>query len=517
MELTLNTHDIRDYHRFLAIKRLPAYRIHGSTAWFPDEYAARVGVDIPVAAQRQTYAAAVPTLFDYQRDIAGLAIRKRKFGIFADPGLGKTLMFCEYARHVYEHELPKDKRILIISPPMVVRQTLDEIERFYGNSLPVVRIEARELASWLTMSDEGFRIGITNYEALRTTTPQGNLGALILDESSMLKSMYGKWGATCIRLGKGIDWKLCATGTPAPNDRIEYGNHAVFLDQFPTLNAFLAKYFVNRGQTSERWELKPHALQPFYRALSHWCIFLTNPATYGWRDNCDVIPPINVHVHDVDLTAAQREAVRETTGQLFVTDTPGGIGKRSALGQIGKGSFRGQRIGTLKNKYIRDLVATWSESAVGAAAAESTLIWCLYNEEQDAIAREFPDAANIDGRTPLHVRLQLIDDFKMGRRRVMISKPKILGFGLNLQIATRQVFSGLQDSYESYYQAIKRSNRYGSTRPLNVHIPVTEVERPMIETVLRKAKMVQQDTEAQERFFKSIRDGSVDNNGKGKS
>jgi SNF2 family DNA or RNA helicase len=142
------------------------------------------------------------------------------------------------------------------------------------------------------------------------------------------------------------------------------------------------------------------------------------------------------------------------------------------------------------------LVESWPD--------ESTIIWCLYNAEQDGMARLFPDAANIDGDTPIETRLSLIDDFKAGRRKVMISKPKILGFGLNLQIATRQIFSGLQDSYESYYQAVKRSNRYGSTRPLNVHIPVTEVERPMIETVLRKAKMVQADAEAQERIFKEF-------------
>jgi SNF2 family DNA or RNA helicase len=108
----------------------------------------------------------------------------------------------------------------------------------------------------------------------------------------------------------------------------------------------------------------------------------------------------------------------------------------------------------------------------------------------------------MSGDTPLDERERMIGDFKAGRVRVLISKPKILGFGLNLQIATRQVFSGLQDSYESFFQAVKRSNRYGATRPLNVHIPITSVERPMIETVLKKAKRVQTDAEEQERIFK---------------
>ena len=120
------------------------------------------------------------------------------------------------------------------------------------------------------------------------------------------------------------------------------------------------------------------------------------------------------------------------------------------------------------------------------------------------LVKRFPTAASIDGSTPMDVRLSLIEDFKAGRRKVMISKPKVLGYGLNLQIATRQVFSGLQDSYESYYQAVKRSNRYRSTKPLNVHIPITDVERPMIETVLAKAHRIQGDTEEQERLFKEF-------------
>jgi superfamily II DNA or RNA helicase len=133
---------------------------------------------------------------------------------------------------------------------------------------------------------------------------------------------------------------------------------------------------------------------------------------------------------------------------------------------------------------------------------ESTIIWCLYNDEQESIEKIFPDAASISGDTPLERRIELINEFKAGVRKVLVSKPKILGFGLNLQIATRHVFSGLADSDESYWQAVKRSNRIGSSRPLNVHIPVTDLERPMIDTVLRKAKRIQQDAEEQERIFR---------------
>jgi superfamily II DNA or RNA helicase len=244
---------------------------------------------------------------------------------------------------------------------------------------------------------------------------------------------------------------------------------------------------VNRGQTNERWELKPHALRPFYRALSHWCVFLTDPSTYGWKDNVSTIPPIHVHIHDVDLSAEQEKAIQGETGQLFVTNL-GGITSRAKLSRMAKCDR------TTKPAFIRDMIASWPD--------ESTLVWCKYNDEQDMLAETIPGAASIDGSTPPEERQRIVDDFKAGRVRVLISKPKILGFGLNLQICTRQVFSGLQDSYEEYYQAVKRSNRVGSTRPLNVHIPITDVERPMVENVLRKARRVDADTREQEAMFR---------------
>lgn len=489
MQLTLNPNSIEDYERFLRIKSFPKYRIVGRTAEFPDEYAPLLGVSLP--QQTQLDYAPLPGLFDYQRDISALAIRKRKFAAFLEPGLGKTLIQTEFARHAASH-LPEGRCVLMIAPPMVIPQTLEEIKRFYGDQLPVEQVKAADLSSWLTGGTA--RIGITNYEALRDETPAGRLGAMVLDESSILKSAYGKWGNICIRLGRGLEWKLAATGTPAPNDRIEYASHAVFLGQYPTVNSFLAKFFVNRGQTQNRWELKPHALRPFYRALSHWCIFLSNPATYGWSDNAAPLPPIHVHVHDVPLTPRQRELAGDKTGTLF--GDAGGIVSRGVLSQIAKGHLQGEEIPTAKPMFIRGMIESWPE--------ESTLIWCLYNHEQDLIEQAIPHAASIRGATPYEQRVKMIGDFQAGRVKVLISKPDILGFGLNLQIATRQVFSGLQDSYEEYFQAVKRSNRIGSTRPLNVHIPVTPLERPMIETVLRKAKRVEADTRQQEALFKSF-------------
>lgn len=485
MRVSFNTRSGASYQQFLAIRRLPIYHFAGEDAVIPDEYAEQIGAE-PPPLQAMEYDP-LPTLFDYQRDISRLAIGKRKYAIFADCGLGKTLMLLEFARHAAK---ATGGKVLIVSPLMVVQQTISEALRWHGERFSIGRVRASDLQYWLgSESQLDTQIGCTNYEAIREGLQPGNLSALILDESSMLKSHYGEYGTRLIQLGRGLQWKLCATGTPAPNDRIEFANHAVFLDRAKTVNEFLASYFINRGETQNRWELKPHALRPFYRSLADWSIFLTNPATYGWKDNVATTPPIHIHIDEIDLTPEQRKAAQQATGSL-VTASMGGIGQRGKLSQIAKGKGG---VATNKPAAIRAMVDGWPD--------ESTIIWCNYNHEQEGMEAVFPDAVSISGDTPEDQRANRIEAFKTGRAKILISKPRILGFGLNLQICTRQVFSGLKDSYEEFYQAVKRSNRIGSTKPLNVHIPVTELEMPFVDNVLRKAYRVEADTREQEALF----------------
>lgn len=488
MRIVFNTKSMESYGQFLKLKRCPGYAWKGRQAIVPDCYAGHfTGEDTAPTVDYKPH----PDMYDYQRDITRMAIARKAFAVFADCGLGKTLILLEFARHASQYG-----KTLIVSPLMVVSQTIDEARRFYGDTLPIEQVRASELQEWL--KSDGGAIGVTNYEAIRDDIDAGVLNALILDESSMLKSHYGKWGLRLLAMAAGCEYRLALTGTPAPNDRIEFANHAVMCGNVRTTNEFLAKYFVNRGQTQNRWELKAHALGPFYRDLSSWCVFLSSPAVYGWKDNCDTIPPIHIHIDDVPLTDEQRKAVQKETGSLIAAKA-GGIGQRSVLARIGKGTYKGEEIPTNKTRHIQDMVASWP--------GESTIIWCRYNDEQSAMERAFPDAASISGATPLDERLRMIAAFKAGEITELISKPKILGFGLNLQVATRQIFSGLQDSYEEFYQAVKRSNRIGSTRPLNVHIPVTEIEVPMVNNVLEKADRVHSDTAMQEELFRTTNRG----------
>lgn len=652
MLLDLDFKSPESYQQFLAVRRLPHYGIDGRRMVVPDEYAHAIGLEVEQSEHVDYEPASY--LYDYQAAISRLAIHKKRFACFMECGTGKSTIILEFGRHVSKKQ---KKRTLILTPLMVAEQLSRESEKFYGEPIQLVR--AVNLQKWL--DGEGEMLAVTNYEAIREGLTRGKLGALILDESSSIKQHGAKWGTRLIELGKGLEYKLSCTGTPAPNDRIEFANQAVFLDRHRTVNAFLARYFVNRGQTQNRWELKPHALKPFYKDLSAWCIFLSDPTVYGWRSLGD-IPEIITHIEEVPLTFDQQMAVDDLEEKTCRYDkkgrkiSRGGIGKRSKLAQIAKGTYNGEDVGTLKYHYAKERIDSWSDT-------ESTIIWCRYNYEQDRMAKMFPDAANIKGDTPYHERLALLRWFqgeickcqmereiksgnekgstrkntirktntdgshehqsselnttqsgesnthktlnyeKSARNRlgsgdettqkkplsktlertesalsntdlcelsseesaqyaentspnsketdslstiatnpekfedffaqdaiseserlktptnysngrlctcggtkckVLISKASVIGFGLNLQVATRHYFSSCEDSYESYHQAVKRSNRIGSTKPLNVHIAVTEIEKPMMETVITKRDRVDADTRMQEELFKEF-------------
>jgi hypothetical protein len=381
-----------------------------------------------------------PSLFPFQRQLVLWALRKGRCGLFCDTGLGKTRMQVEWARLTGE-------RTLILAPLAVARQTVAE-----AAALGVDLIYARSQA------DAG-RLTITNYEMLPHFDPAA-FGAVVLDESSILKSQDGKTRAALIAAFAGTRFRLCCTATPAPNDIAELANHAEFLGVL-TRAEMLATFFVH---DDEGWRLKGHARAPFWRWLASWGMSVLRPSDLGYPDDGYDLPPLDIRplILPTDYVPP---------GQLFATALKG-VGDRAAV--------------------RRSTAAARVEAAaqlVEAEPGESWILWCGLNDEQDALAKRLGDRAiSVYGALPPDEKADRILAWLAGERPVLLSKVSIAGFGLNFQRCARMAFVGLSDSYEQYFQAVRRCWRFGQTRPVVAQIVLSEPEEPIYFNVLRKER-----------------------------
>lgn len=479
------------YPLFLAAKRLPNYKVRGNEVITHRQHLRYLDADLEQEAGADVETAG--HLFDYQSFIVRLAFKKRKYAIFADAGLGKTAMFLEWCRHA----LPRlaGRKILIVSPLMIIPQTLDEERKFYGCNL-LTDIHHTGLEEWL---DSGSPIGIINPDKFHEPKDlRGRVGGVVIDESSILKNADGKIRTSLIETFRGLEYKLACTATPAPNDREEYASHALFLDQIRSTNEFFARYFVNKDNG---WVLKAHAAEAFYRYLSGWSVFVRNPARYGFADNLStLLPPIIEEVH-VPLTPDQAQAVQAYQKgegrQLTLTGDPASLQERTKAAQIAKGFVledgRPVRIPSEKPDIIRELV--------DRHPGEQAIIWTAYDEEGEILAEAIPGAVHIYGKTPEAERNRVVEEFRQGRVPVLITKPRLMGFGLNFQFCSVQIWSGISDSFEQLYQGIKRSHRYGATKQLHVYLPVTHLEEPLLRNVLSKKATFEADAAYQEDLY----------------
>ncbi len=338
----ISNYGIESYDRFLALKKMPMHRVDGNRIYY--ESAGET-----VDADRITLA---PHLWDYQQFITRLALQKRKYAVFADVGLGKTAIFLEWVRHVSKWVYPK--KTLIISQLHLIKQTIEEQLKFYGwtNITDINRIFDGSIERFLAVKNgpiEGCPVGIVNVDKFRNAFRlQDDVGAVVLDESSILKSETGKLRTNIINACKGIQYKLACTATPAPNDRQEYANHALFLDYIDNYKSFFTKYFYNTGKGNE-FVMKPHAKSAFYAFLSEWSIFLKNPKQYGFADNLADLKPAQVIWERVSLTDEQNEAVLRVgqKGQLGMFGVNvGGMVNRNKVSQIAKGFYYESDSGT---------------------------------------------------------------------------------------------------------------------------------------------------------------------------
>ncbi len=502
--MKLDTHDdgtatvtIDTYADLLAVRALPEWHMTGPrTVATTNAHLASVGIiDTPDVTNLGTPA---DYLFDYQQWIVNLACDRERFAIFGDCGLGKTAMLLDWCRLVTEHH---QRRTLIVAPLQVVPQTVDEATHFYGDGLPVLDCRDRAtLDRWLA---DGDGIAITNYEKLDHVDGALSVDAVVLDESSVLKQSMGARRTALVDAFAGVRWKLCCTATPAPNDRIEYAQHAYFLDIVRSPREFLALFFVNRDGN---WQIKGHAIERFYAHLASWSVFMRSPARYGFADNLAALPPATVLYPDVDLTVEQSEAAREYESgdqpSLFGA-TPGGITSRTKMMQVAHGFVLNgdEPIRTFPTNKPDDIAAL----ANVTHGDEPIVIWVTFDREGDQLGALIPDSVVLSGRTARPKRDLTIEQFRTGTGpRVLIVKPSMFGFGLNLQACRIQIFSTITDSFERYYQAMRRSYRYGQTRPVVIYIPLTQLDQAMCTNVMNKQAAWEHDADRQEREYINV-------------
>lgn len=413
-----------DYETFLASKRLPD---------------APTGIDVAPGELPAT-------LFAFQRDIVSWALHRGRAAIFAATGLGKTAMQLAWAQRA-------GSSVLIVAPLAVSRQTQREGEKF-GVAVNVCKDQ----------SDVRLGINITNYERLDRFDP-AEFTAMVLDESSILKSFDGATRRALTEFGRDIPMRLCATATPAPNDYTELGNHAEFLDVL-SMREMLSLYFTQDGNSTQKWRLKGHAREPFWRWVASWAVALNRPSDVG-RTEEDArfeLPPLNVEQVTV---GAEPDAM----GQMFATEANTLAERRQA-----------------RRATLDDRVAA-TVALVDAEPGEPWVLWCDLNAEQDALERAF-------GERALSVYGSLADDEKErrlfawldGERPILIAKPSMFGLGLNLQRCARVAFVGLSDSFERYFQAIRRCWRFGQEREVNAYVVTATSEGAVVRNIERKER-----------------------------
>lgn len=390
-----------------------------------------------------------PMLFSFQSDITKWALRRGRAAVFAGCGCGKSFIQCEWARILSEIVGVK---VLILAPLAVAQQTVREAAKF-GIAVKYCRHQS-EIGEAL--------IVITNYEMMEKFDPSF-FGAIVLDESSILKSYSGKTRNQIIDAFQRTPYRLACTATPAPNDYMELGNHAEFLGVM-SRSEMLSMFFVHDGGDTSKWRLKGHAEQDFWKWLASWAVMLRMPSDLGYDDGDFKLPPLEIHNHVVDM-----DHIMPSNGELFpmpartLNERRGA--RRDSLGECSK------RIAQI----------------VGENISNKWLIWCNLNKEQEAVEKLF-------GKECISIYGSLSNDEKEKRLMawlendvpVLVSKPSIIGFGLNLQICSRVIFFGLSDSYEQFYQAVRRCWRFGQTKPVDVYVVTSNLEGAVLENIRRK-------------------------------
>ena len=385
----------------------------------------------------------------HQSAVLDFALNAGKSAAFLDTGLGKSLIELEFARQCADET---GKPSLILTPLAVAGQMVREGQKF--------GIDARQIRE---QSEVGAGVMVANYERLAKLDPAA-FGAVVLDESSILKSYAGRTRAMIEDAFTHTAYKLAATATPSPNDHTELGNHAEFLGVMRQ-QEMLSKWFINDTATaSQEWRLKGHAVADFWGWVASWSRCATLPSDLGGDDAGYVLPDVDRRIHTV--AADRMENVAE--GMLF------------RIPEMSATSFHEEKRLTLKQRC---------EMAAELATHDKPVtVWCETNDESAMLAKMIPDAREVHGSIDPDQKERLLLGFADGDYRVIVTKPKLAGFGVNWQHCAHAVFASISFSYEQHYQAVRRSHRFGQSEMVRNDIVISDTEASIWEIINVKSK-----------------------------
>lgn len=383
-----------------------------------------------------------PILFPFQKYCVSKAIKKGRYALFEDCGLGKTIQQLEWARHIVNYT---NKPVLIIAPLAVVGQTINEGDKF---GYKVTELDGRPAKG----------IYITNYDNIKNVVAKDYSG-VVLDESSILKNFDGETKKLIIDLFSDTPYKLACTATPSPNDVMELCNHAEFLNVM-NRNEMLAMYFIHDGGNTSSWRLKGHCEQMFWDFVSEWAVMLCKPSDIGFSDDGYVLPAMN-------LIETHIKTEKRDNGKLF-NDTS-----------------------VNATDYNKELRLTINErlnkvAEIVNASNENWIIWIKQDEEGNILRSLIPDAVEVRGSENPQSKREKLIGFAKNKYRVLITKLKIAQFGLNYQNCHNQIYASLDFSFESTYQGIRRSWRFGQEHEVNIYLICTDTMANVRETIVKK-------------------------------
>ncbi len=384
------------------------------------------------------------SLFPFQKDVVTWACRKGRAALFEDCGLGKTRQQLAWADQVVMYT---GKRVLVLAPLAVAEQTIEEGER-----IGVQVQHCRE------PSDITGNIIITNYERSERFL-ECEWGGIVLDESSIIKSHDGHYRSLLIAAAQAIPYRLACTATPAPNDHMELGNHAEFLGVM-TRTEMLATFFVHDMATTQEWRLKGHAVADFWRWVASWAVMIRTPSDIGHSDDGFILPELRMVEHVIPSNVVK-------DGNIFAMAANGLQEQREAKRQ------------TMDQRIAKVAELTDSDP-------DQWLIWCEMNDEGDGLETAIHDAVQVAGSDDEEDKTSRMMGFSHGLHRTLISKTKIAGFGMNWQNCHNVAFVGATNSYEGFYQSVRRCWRFGQKHPVTVHIVSTDLDANVIENLKRK-------------------------------